>query len=278
MRLVRFGAKGAEKPGLLDRQGTIRDLSGVVTDISGSTLTPEGLKRLEAVRADDLPVVVAGTRLGPCVGSVGKLIGIGLNYSDHVAELGRAFPEEPTFFLKATSSLAGPADPIEMPTGSEKTDWEVELGVVIGSPCKAVGADRAMDYVAGFCTAADVSERHYQARNGPTYGKSFDSFGPLGPFLTTRDEIPDPHALRLTCDVDGERRQDGNTGNLIFKVPDIIAYLSRYFTLQSGDVIITGTPGGVGSGRKPQVFLRAGQTVRLEVEGLGVQEHSVRAG
>jgi 2-keto-4-pentenoate hydratase/2-oxohepta-3-ene-1,7-dioic acid hydratase in catechol pathway len=215
-------------------------------------------------------------RLGACVGAVGKLIGIGLNYIDHAGEIGKPLPTEPAFFLKATSSIAGPNDPLELPPQSVKSDWEVELGVVIGKIAKRIDADEALQCVAGYCTAADFSERHFQQVGGPTYGKSFDTFGPIGPWLVTADEIADPHALRLTCEVDGEPRQDGSTANLVFNVPAIIAYLSGFFSLQPGDVILTGTPAGVGSGRKPPLFLRCGQTVRLEVKGLGAQRHMAR--
>jgi 2-keto-4-pentenoate hydratase/2-oxohepta-3-ene-1,7-dioic acid hydratase in catechol pathway len=276
MKLVRFGEQGREKPGILDREGKIRDLSSVIPDIGPDAVTPEGLKRIKQADIQKLPAAPQGARLGPCVGGVGKLIGIGLNYVDHAKEVGKPLPPEPTFFMKAISSIVGPGDPLEIPPESVKTDWEVELGVVIGKTAKRVEAADALNHVAGYCTAADFSERHFQGLGGPTYGKSFDTFGPIGPWLVTADEVADPHALRLTCDVDGDRRQDGSTANLVFNVPTIIAYLSRYFSLHPGDVIMTGTPAGVGSGRKPQLFLKAGETVRLEVQGLGVQEHKAR--
>jgi 2,4-diketo-3-deoxy-L-fuconate hydrolase len=277
MKLVRFGPKGGEKPGLVDSDGRLRDLSGVVDDIAGATLTPAGLDRVRRVPATSLPVVSGKPRLGACVGHVPKLIGIGLNYSDHAREVGRELPEEPAFFLKATSSIAGPDDPIVLPAGSEKSDWETELAIVIGTPAKNVGKADAMAHVAGFCTAGDISERQYQWKSGPTYGKSFDTFGPLGPYLLTADEVADPYSLRVTTDVDGKREQNGSTRDLIFKVPEVIAYLSRFFTLSTGDVILTGTPAGVGSGHKPQVFLKAGQTIVLSVEGLGTQTHKIEA-
>jgi 2-keto-4-pentenoate hydratase/2-oxohepta-3-ene-1,7-dioic acid hydratase in catechol pathway len=273
MKLVRFGEQGREKPGILDRDGNIRDLSSVIPDIGPDAVTPEGLKRIRQADPEGLPLAARGARLGACIGAIGKLIGIGLNYVDHAKEVGKPLPTEPAFFLKATSSIVGPNDPLEIPPESLKSDWEVELGVIIGKTAKRVDAANALQYVAGYCTAADFSERHFQGLGGPTYGKSFDTFGPIGPWLVTADEVANPHDLRLTCDVDGDRRQDGSTANLVFNVPTIIAHLSRYFSLHPGDVIITGTPAGVGSGRKPQLFLKAGETIRLEVQGLGVQEH-----
>jgi 2-keto-4-pentenoate hydratase/2-oxohepta-3-ene-1,7-dioic acid hydratase in catechol pathway len=273
MKLVRFGEQGREKPGILDGDGNVRDLSSVIADIGPDAVTPEGLKRIKQADVQKLPAAPRDVRLGACVGSVGKLIGIGLNYVDHAKEVGKPLPSEPTFFMKATSSIVGPNDPMEIPPESLKSDWEVELGVIIGKTAKRVDAKDALQYVAGYCTAADFSERHFQAAGGPAYGKSFDTFGPIGPWLVTADELANPHALRLTCDVDGDRRQDGSTSNLVFNVPTIIAYLSRFFSLHPGDVIMTGTPAGVGSGRKPQLFLKAGETVRVEVQGLGVQEH-----
>jgi 2-keto-4-pentenoate hydratase/2-oxohepta-3-ene-1,7-dioic acid hydratase in catechol pathway len=275
MKLVRFGPIGAEKPGLVDAEGQVRDLGAMIDDISGAVLLPQGLAALRAVDARSLPVAPAGVRMGPCVGRAGKIVGIGLNYSDHAAEVGRPVPSSPGFFLKATSSISGAADPIILPPASQATDWEAELGIVIGVSGKYIAEADAIGHVAGFCTAGDISERTYQAESGPTAAKSFDSFTPLGPWLVTVDEVADPYDLRVTCDVDGRRYQDGNTRDLIFRIPAILAHVSRYFSLQSGDVILTGTPAGVGKGRKPPLYLRAGNRVRIAVEGLGVQEHAV---
>lgn len=276
MKLIRFGQSGQERPGVLDAQGAIRDLTGIVDDIAGAVLLPEGLARLAALDLDQLPKVAAGTRLGACVGRVGKLIGIGLNYSDHAAEVGKKPPAAPEFFLKATSSIAGPTDQIAIPAGSEHTDWEAEFGVVIGKPGYCIAEADVFDHIAGYCTAGDISERKLQAEKGFSQGKSFDTFGPLGPWLVTQDEIEDPYVLSVSCSVDGHRYQNGNTSDLIFKLPASIATISQYFTLQTGDVIITGTPAGVGKGQKPSpIYLRRGQKVRIEIGRLGVQEHEV---
>ncbi|WP_366554886.1 fumarylacetoacetate hydrolase family protein [Aquibaculum sediminis] len=275
MKLLRWGEKGREKPGMLDASGKLRDLSGVVDDIDGSAVTAEGLAKLADVDASSLPEVPAGTRLGPCIGNVGKFICIGLNYADHAAESNLPVPTEPVVFTKATSCIVGPNDDIEIPRTSEKTDWEVELGFVIGKEAKYVSEDEALDYVAGYCVVNDVSERAFQAERGGQWvkGKSHDTFGPVGPWLVTKDEVADPQNLGLWLEVDGHRYQDGTTKTMIFPVKEIVAYLSQFMSLQPGDLITTGTPPGVGMGIKPEpVYLRAGQRVRLGVEGLGEQD------
>ncbi|CAH0241894.1 Ureidoglycolate lyase [Pseudomonas sp. Bi70] len=277
MKLLRYGAKGAEKPGLLDADNQIRDLSGRVADIAGDVLTPVGLAALAQLDPASLPVVTGNPRIGACVGQVGKFVCIGLNYADHAAESGMEVPEEPIIFNKWTSAICGPNDAIEIPRGSTKTDWEVELGVVIGKGGRYIDEANAMEHVAGYCVINDVSEREWQLERGGSWdkGKGFDTFGPLGPWLVTRDEIADPHALDMWLEVDGHRYQQGNTRTLIFNVPQLIAYLSRCMSLQPGDVISTGTPPGVGLGIKPKpVFLRAGQTIRLGIAGLG-EQHQV---
>ena len=277
MKLLRYGAKGAEKPGLLDADNQIRDLSGHVADIAGEVLMPAGLAALAQLDPASLPVVTGNPRIGACVGRVGKLVCIGLNYADHAAESGMEVPEEPIIFNKWTSAICGPNDAIEIPRGSTKTDWEVELGVVIGKGGRYIDEANAMEHVAGYCVINDVSEREWQLERGGSWdkGKGFDTFGPLGPWLVTRDEIADPHALDMWLEVDGHRYQQGNTRTLIFNVPQLIAYLSRCMSLQPGDVISTGTPPGVGLGIKPKpVFLRAGQTIRLGIAGLG-EQHQV---
>ncbi|UVM70142.1 ureidoglycolate lyase [Pseudomonas alvandae] len=274
MKLLRYGEKGSEKPGLLDDDHQIRDLSGHVPDIAGNVIGPEGLAKLAAIDPRSLPVVAGQPRIGPCVGQVGKFICIGLNYADHAAESNMEVPKEPIIFNKWTSAICGPNDDIQIPRGSLKTDWEVELGVVIGKGGRYIDEANALEHVAGYCVINDVSEREWQLERGGTWdkGKGFDTFGPLGPWLVTKDEIPDPHALDLWLEVDGHRYQDGNTRTLIFSVPQLIAYLSRCMSLQPGDVISTGTPPGVGLGIKPNpVFLRPGQTMRLGIEGLGEQ-------
>jgi ureidoglycolate lyase len=274
MKLLRYGEKGSEKPGLLDADNQIRDLSGHVQDIAGQVLSPESLATLAAIDPASLPIVAGQPRMGACVGQVGKFICIGLNYADHAAESNMEVPKEPIIFGKWTSAICGPNDNLEIPRGSLKTDWEVELGVVIGKAGRYIDEANAMEHVAGYCVINDVSEREWQLERGGTWdkGKGFDTFGPLGPWLVTRDEIADPHALDLWLEVDGHRYQQGNTRTLIFNVPQLIAYLSRCMSLQPGDVISTGTPPGVGLGIKPQpVFLRAGQTIRLGIAGLGEQ-------
>ncbi len=275
MKLLRYGAKGAEKPGLLDADNQIRGLSGHVADIAGDVLTPAGLAALTKIDVASLPVVTGNPRIGACVGQVGKFVCIGLNYADHAAESGMDVPEEPIIFNKWTSAICGPNDAVEIPRGSTKTDWEVELGVVIGKGGRYIDEANAMDHVAGYCVINDVSEREWQLERGGSWdkGKGFDTFGPLGPWLVTRDEIADPHNLDMWLEVDGHRYQQGNTRTLIFNVPQLIAYLSRCMSLQPGDVISTGTPPGVGLGIKPNpVFLRAGQTIRLGIAGLGEQQ------
>ncbi|WP_460078787.1 ureidoglycolate lyase [Pseudomonas sp. H3_H05] len=274
MKLLRYGEKGSEKPGLLDDDNQIRDLSGHVPDIAGQVLGAESLAALAALDLRSLPLVVGQPRIGACVGQVGKFICIGLNYADHAAESNMEVPKEPIIFNKWTSAICGPNDDIQIPRGSLKTDWEVELGVVIGKGGRYIDEANAMEHVAGYCVINDVSEREWQLERGGTWdkGKGFDTFGPLGPWLVTRDEIADPHTLDLWLEVDGHRYQNGNTRTLIFSVPQLIAYLSRCMSLQPGDVISTGTPPGVGLGIKPNpVFLRPGQTIRLGIEGLGEQ-------
>ena len=277
MKLLRYGAPGAEKPGLLDSTGAIRDLSGAVPDISGDTLLPDSLARLQKIDPASLPRVSGTPRIGPCVGRVGKFICIGLNYSDHAAESGMAVPKEPIVFMKATSSIVGPNDNLEIPRGSTKTDWEVELGVVIGKTAKYVSAEQALSHVAGYCVVHDVSERTFQLEGTGqwTKGKSADTFGPIGPWLVTADDVRDCGDLKLWLEVDGQRYQDGSTKTLIFDVRFLVSYLSNFMSLQPGDIISTGTPPGVGHGKKPPVYLRAGNVVRLGVEGLGEQQQTV---
>jgi 2-keto-4-pentenoate hydratase/2-oxohepta-3-ene-1,7-dioic acid hydratase in catechol pathway len=279
MKLLRYGPQGQEKPGLLDQDGKIRDLSGVIPDIVGEVLSDAGLERLRGLSPSSLPLVEGNPRIGPCVGQVGKLVCIGLNYSDHAAESGLTVPPEPVVFMKATSCICGPNDGIEIPRGAEKTDWEVELGLVIGKEAKYVEESEALDHVAGYCIVNDVSERSFQVeRSGQwTKGKSADTFGPIGPWLVTRDEVPDPQSLGMWLEVDGQRFQDGSTRTMVFGAAFLISYLSQFMSLQPGDVIATGTPPGVGMGRKPPVFLRPGNRVRLGIDGLGEQEQLVRA-
>jgi ureidoglycolate lyase len=275
MKLLRYGDKGAEKPGLLDANGQIRDLSAHVADIAGDVLTPSGLAALAALDPASLPLVAGQPRIGACVGQIGKFVCIGLNYADHAAEANMDVPKEPIIFNKWTSAINGPNDDVEIPRGSVKTDWEVELGVVIGKGGRNIDEANALEHVAGYCVINDVSEREWQLERGGTWdkGKGFDTFGPIGPWLVTRDEVADPHNLDLWLEVDGHRYQQGNTRTLIFNVPQLVAYLSRCMSLQPGDVISTGTPPGVGMGVKPQpVFLRAGQRMRLGIEGLGEQQ------
>jgi 2,4-didehydro-3-deoxy-L-rhamnonate hydrolase len=282
MKLVRYGAKGQEKPGLIDKDGRVRDLSGVVADIAGATLTPEGLAKLRAVDPAALPVV-PGTpqgdlRLGPCVGNVGKFICIGLNYADHAAESNLPVPKEPVIFNKWTSAITGPDDTVEIPRGSLKTDWEVELGVVIGKGGKYIEEADALAHVAGYCVINDVSEREYQLERGGTWdkGKGSDTFGPLGPWMVTADEVADPQKLKLWLEVDGVMRQNGTTETMVFGVAHLVSYCSRFMSLQPGDVISTGTPPGVGMGQKPNpIYLNGGEVLRLGIEGLGVQTQKV---
>ncbi|EMF05804.1 fumarylacetoacetate hydrolase family protein [Serratia marcescens] len=274
MKLLRYGEPGQERPGMLDAQGRLRDLSQHIADVGGAALLPASLAKLRALDSAALPLVEGQPRLGACVGGIGKFICIGLNYADHAAETGAAIPEEPVVFSKWTSAVVGPYDRVEIPRGSQKTDWEVELGVVIGLGGRYISEADAMRHVAGYCVINDVSEREYQIERGGTWdkGKGCDTFGPIGPWLVTADEIADPHSLNLWLEVDGKRYQDGNTSTMIFRIPQIVSYLSRFMSLQPGDVISTGTPPGVGMGQKPQpIYLRAGQTMRLGIEGLGEQ-------
>jgi 2-keto-4-pentenoate hydratase/2-oxohepta-3-ene-1,7-dioic acid hydratase in catechol pathway len=273
MKLLRYGPKGKEKPGVLDAEGRLRDLSGAVADIAGATLMPRGLAKLKKIDPESLPKVRGAPRLGPCVGHVGKFICIGLNYSDHAAETGAKVPDEPILFQKATSAICGPNDDIVIPKGSKKTDWEVELGVVIGAEARYVSKERAMDHVAGYCVVNDLSEREFQIERGGqwTKGKSADTFGPIGPWLVTKDEVKDPQNLKMWLDVGGKRRQNGSTATMVFGVAHLVYYVSQFMSLQPGDIISTGTPPGVGLGMNPPVFLKPGQTMRLGIEGLGEQ-------
>ena len=274
MKLLRYGPIGAEKPGILDDNGEIRDLSGVVDDIDSSTLSDRVLQKLRDADLSELSIVSGGPRIGACVGNIGKMICIGLNYSDHAAETGATPPPEPIIFMKVNSAICGPNDDVRIPKTSEKTDWEVELGFVIGKEAKYVSEVNAMEHVAGYCIVNDVSERSFQAeRSGQwTKGKSCDTFGPTGPWMVTRDEIPNPQNLKMTLDVNGKRYQDGSTSTMIFGVEFLVHYLSQFFTLYPGDVISTGTPPGVGLGVKPNpVFLKPGDEMRLSIEGLGEQ-------
>ena len=277
MKLLRYGPKGAEKPGLLDANNQIRDLSSIIPDLTGDTVDSGTMARLSALDTDTLPPVEGTPRIGPCIGNVGKFVCIGLNYSDHAKETGSPIPSEPIVFMKATSSINGPDDDIELIRNSVKTDWEVELGFVIGRETKYVTEAQALDHVAGYCIVTDVSEREWQIERQGNWskGKSGDTYGPIGPWLVTPDEVGDPQSLGLWLDVNGTRYQDGNTNTMIFPVSKIISYLSECMSLQPGDVIATGTPPGVGMGMKPQVFLRAGDTMRVGVEGLGVQAQRI---
>lgn len=273
MKLLRYGEPNAEKPGILDGDGRIRDLSGHVADIAGKTLCPEGLDALHAIDIASLPVVDGNPRIGACVAGTGKFICIGLNYSDHAQETGATVPSEPIIFMKATSAIIGPYDRVEIPRGSEKTDWEVELGVIIGKTAKYVPEDQALDHVAGYCVVNDLSERAFQAeRQGQwTKGKSADTFGPIGPWLVTRDEVSDPQALKMRLEVNGQRFQNGSTATMVYGVRYLVSYLSQFMSLRPGDIISTGTPPGVGLGQKPNLFLKAGDVVTLGIEGLGEQ-------
>lgn len=280
MKLLRYGLPGREAPGVLDAQGQIRDISSLTRDVDGAFLASDAFHTLQKTDLNQLPLVSGQPRLGPCVGAIGKFVCIGLNYADHAAESGMPIPAEPVVFNKWTSAIVGPNDDVKIPRGSEKTDWEVELGVVIGKTASYIEEADAYDYVAGYCVVNDVSERAYQIERGGTWdkGKGCDTFGPTGPWLVTKDEVPDPHNLKLWLEVDGKRYQDGNTSTMIFNVPQIVAYLSRFMTLNPGDVISTGTPPGVGMGIKPEpVYLRAGQTMRLGIDGLGEQQQKVVA-
>lgn len=277
MKLVRFGVPGEEKPGLLDANGVVRDLSGVVADIGGATLAPEGLARLRAIEPASLPAAAPGVRLGPCVARPGHFIAVGLNYADHAEEAGMPIPAEPVLFSKAPNCIVGPDDDVIQPRGSTKLDWEVELGIVIGVRARYVDEGDARRHIAGFCLANDVSERAFQIERGGQWikGKSCETFGPLGPFLATPDEIPDVQNLAMWCDVNGERRQRGSTATMIFGVDFLVAYISQFMVLDVGDVIITGTPPGVGLGMKPPVYLQPGDVMTLGIEGLGEQRQKV---
>ena len=280
MKLVRYGTTGQEKPGMIDADGTLRDLSAHVADITGATLGDDSIAKLRALDPATLPTVDGNPRMGACVGDIGKFMCIGLNYADHAAETGADIPEHPILFMKANSAITGPNDDVVMPRGSTKTDWEVELGVVIGKAAKYVSEEEALDYVAGYCLCNDVSERHFQTSlTGQwTKGKSCDTFGPTGPWLVTRDEVEDPQNLDMWLDVNGKRMQTGNTKTMIFTVAQVISHLSQLFTLHPGDVISTGTPPGVGMGMKPEpVYLKDGDVMELSIQGLGIQRQNVRA-
>ncbi len=279
MKLVRYGPPGQEKPGLVDRDGKIRDLSGMVGDIDGAALAPASLARLRGLDPASLPLVSGTPRLGPCVGSVSKIVAIGLNYRLHAQEAGMPIPQEPIFFMKAISSICGPNDDVVIPKGSQKTDYEVELGIVIGSLARYISKADVRRHVAGYCVVNDVSEREFQIERGGqwTKGKSADTFCPIGPWLVTADEVPDPGKLALWTEVNGERRQNSNTGDLIFGVDEIVSYVSQFMTLLPGDVIPTGTPSGVAMGFKPPKFLKPGDRMRLSVEGLGEQNQRLVA-
>ncbi len=274
MKLLRCGPPGRERPAILDASGRTRGLSGHVADIAGEALRPDTLAILKSIDLGDLPIIKGEPRIGPCVAHVGKIVCVGLNYSDHAAESNMPLPSEPVLFLKPSSAIVGPSDDVEIPVGSEKTDWEVELGVVIGEPAKYVTAEQAMVHVAGYCIVNDVSERAYQFERGGQWdkGKGCDTFAPLGPWLVTADEVADPQNLELWLEVDGQRFQHGNTRKMVFGVASLVSYISQFMSLQSGDVISTGTPPGVGLGQKPPRYLRAGQTMRLGITGLGVQQ------
>ncbi|WP_421551253.1 ureidoglycolate lyase [Pseudomonas yamanorum] len=277
MKLLRYGEKGQERPALLDADGRLRDLSAHISDVAGDALLPQNFARLQALDPASLPLVPGNPRLGACVGQVGKFICIGLNYADHAAETGAPIPDEPIIFNKWTSAIVGPNDNIEIPRHSTKTDWEVELGVVIGQGGRYIDESQAMQHVAGYCVINDVSEREFQLERGGTWdkGKGCDTFGPLGPWLVSRDEIADPHQLSIWLEVDGHRYQNGNTRTMIFQIPKLISYLSQFMSLQPGDVISTGTPPGVGLGIKPTpVYLKPGQKIRLGIEGLGEQNQT----
>lgn len=280
MKLLRFGEAGQEKPGLMAEDGVIRDLSGYVDDIAGAVLSDTELDRLRALDPANLPKVDDSVRIGPCVGDVGKVVCIGLNYSDHAAEAGMDVPPEPVLFFKATSAICGPNDDVEIPRGSAATDWEVELAFVIGKEAKYVSEDEALDHVAGYCIMNDVSERDFQLKRSGQWakGKCADTFGPVGPYMVTRDEVSDPQALPMYLEVNGERYQDGTTATMVYGVAFLVSYLSKFMSLQPGDIISTGTPPGVGMGQKPEpVYLKPGDRMELGIEGLGVQRQLVKA-
>jgi ureidoglycolate lyase len=280
MKLLRYGAAGMERPGMVDGGGKLRDLSGVIDDIAGGSLSPSSLEKLRALDAAKLPEVKASERIGPCVGRVGKFICVGLNYADHARESGQEPPKEPVLFMKATSAICGPNDDVIIPRNSKKTDWEVELGVVIGREARYVELEAAMEHVAGYCVVNDVSEREFQIERGGQWvkGKSADTFGPIGPWLVSRDEIGDPQKLSMWLEIDGKLYQNGSTATMIFGVAHLVSYISQFMSLQPGDIISTGTPPGVGLGQKPHpIYLRPGQTMRLGIEGLGEQRQRLVA-
>ena len=279
MKLVRYGSPGQEKPGIVDGDGTIRDLSGIVPDINGAMLRGGGLEKIRATKAKSLPAAPAGTRLGPCVGDVRHFIAIGLNYADHAKEAGMPVPKEPIIFSKATSCIVGPNDNVVIPKSSQKCDWELELAVIMGRRASYVAANEALSYVAGYCICNDVSEREWQQERGGQWikGKSAPTFGPLGPWFVTSDEVPDPQNLNMQLLLNGKRQQSGSTKTMIFGVEHLVSYLSHFMLLEPGDVITTGTPPGVGSGMKPQQFLKAGDTMELAIDGLGTQRQAVVA-
>jgi 2,4-didehydro-3-deoxy-L-rhamnonate hydrolase len=279
MKLLRFGKPGQERPGLLDAQGCIRDLSALLPDIGPAQLADAQLAKLRKIKPESLPLVKGQPRIGCPVANVGKFIAIGLNYADHAAEAGMPLPKEPIVFLKATSSICGPSDVVMLPRGSKKSDWEVELGVVIGRSARAVAQKDALSHVAGYCVVNDLSEREFQLERGGTWdkGKGCDTFGPIGPWLVTRDEVPNPQRLALWLALNGQRQQSGNTRTMVFGVAKLVSYVSRFMTLHPGDIITTGTPPGVGMGQKPPRYLRAGDTMHLGIEGLGEQQQKVVA-
>ena len=276
MKLLRFGEIGKEKPGILDSNGKIRDLSGHIPDINGETISKEGLNKISSIDQMSLPIVPEGIRLGACVGSIGKFLCIGLNYSDHAAESGMPVPKEPILFSKATSAVVGPNDDVEIPRNSVETDWEVELGIIIGKKAKYISEENVEEYIAGYCVVNDVSEREFQLKKEGqwTKGKSCDTFGPTGPYLVTKDEVSDVQDLKMYLDINGKRMQDGSTKTMIFSARYIVYYLSQFMSLNPGDVIATGTPPGVGGGMKPPVFLKAGDKMKLGIEGLGEQNQT----
>jgi 2-keto-4-pentenoate hydratase/2-oxohepta-3-ene-1,7-dioic acid hydratase in catechol pathway len=277
MKLLRYGLPGQERPGILDAQNNVRDLSSVITDVNGTTLSDESLKKIAAVDINSLPVVTNPVRFGPCVNNVGKFICIGLNYADHAAESGAAVPDEPVVFMKATSAITGPNDNVIKPRNSTKLDWEVELGIIIGKHCSYVELDDAMEHIAGYCVINDVSERNFQLERCGQWdkGKGCDSFGPIGPYVVTKDEVPDPLNLHLWLKVNGKIFQNGSTNKMVFGPAFLVHYLSQFMSLQPGDVISTGTPPGVGLGQKPPLYLEAGDEIELGIEGMGTQKQIV---
>jgi len=279
MKLLRYGKNGYEKPGMLDHLDQIRDLSGVIDNLDAQTISPAGLKKLRAIKPESLPLVKGKPRLGVPYTGISKFVAVGLNYSDHAAEAGMPVPAEPILFMKTTTSITGPNDPVVLPKDAQKGDWEVELGIVIGTTARYVPEDRALEYVAGYCVVNDVSERNFQLERGTQWdrGKGCDTFGPIGPYLVTTDEIPNPQALDMWLDLNGQRMQTGNTRTMIFGAAHLVSYISRFMTLLPGDIIATGTPPGVGLGKKPPVFLKHGDVMTLGLNGLGEQRQEVRA-